>query len=114
MYIRRLCLILLLGVPFLIHRLYQPLNESCTVKRFGCGCPPMTSKGAAASSSFNANHFNLILWCGIAIACGLSCWFLLRAEFTDRTSGRYLLAQSIGLFTVMYSCASRLVKEGWL
>lgn len=52
-----------LTIPFLLpwcfFYLYDPINCNWTVKRFGCGCPKLDG-----SYTFNANHFNLCLWCG--------------------------------------------------
>lgn len=111
MHMRRTLFILPFVVPFVFHALYQPINAAWTVERFGCGCPPLSDTGAFR---FNANHFNLILWCGVAIACGASWWFLMRPEFTDRKSMRYVVAQSIGLGLLLCICANRLAKEIWL
>ncbi len=112
MHMRRVLLILPFVVPFVFHALYQPINAAWTVKRFGCGCPPVTAN--PDDWFFNANYFNLILWCGVAAACGISWWFLLRPEFTDRKSARYVVAQSIGLGVLLCICANRLAGEIWL
>jgi hypothetical protein len=110
MHMRRTLLILPFVVPFVFHALYQPINAAWTVERFGCGCPNIRGEFRA----FNANHFNLILWCGVAMVCGLSWWFLLRPEFTDRKSTHYVLMQSIGLAVLLCICANRLAGEIWL
>jgi hypothetical protein len=111
MHMRRALLILPFFLPVLFHRLYQPVNEAWTVKRFGCGCPIV---GHEHEFHFNANHFNLILWCAVGIGCGLSWWFLLRPEFSDRKSTRYVVAQSIGLGVLLCICANCLGQEIWL
>jgi hypothetical protein len=51
-------------VPAMFDRLYQPINESITVRQFGCGCPPLDG-----SSGFNANDFNVILWLVLFAVC---------------------------------------------
>jgi hypothetical protein len=107
----RALLILPFLVPFAFHVLYQPINAAWTVKRFGCGCPIL---GHEDEFHFNANHFNLILWCAVATVCGLSWWFLVRASFVDRKSQPNLAAQSIGLGVLLCICISRLAREGWL
>jgi hypothetical protein len=50
--------------PFLFHLAYQPINAAWTVKRFGCGCPPLDE-----SFRFNANYVNGILWALILVTC---------------------------------------------
>jgi hypothetical protein len=109
--IRRALLILPFIVPFALHTLYQPINAAWTVERFGCGCPPVRDPEAFR---FNANHFNMILWSAISLACGLSWWFLVRSEFVDRRSTRYLIVQSVGLTLLLCTCVNRLAKEIWL
>ena len=107
----RALLILPFIIPFVFHTVYQPINATWTVQRFGCGCPPLRDPDALR---FNANHFNLILWCAVATACGLSWSLLLRHAFTDRKSIAYTAAQAIGLAVLLCICANRLAGEYWL
>jgi hypothetical protein len=111
MHMRRALLIIPFIVPFVFHAFYQPINEAWTVERFGCGCPPIRNAGAFR---FNANYFNLVLWCGVALVCGLSWWLLLRREITDRKAMHYLVAQLTGLAVLTGICFNRLGKEFWL
>ena len=111
MRVRRALVIFPLIFPFAFHALYQPINAAWTVTRFGCGCPPVRDTGAF---HFNANHFNMILWLAVSVACALTWWRLLRSEFTDRSSTRYMVTQSIGCGVLLCICASRLGKEIWL
>lgn len=111
MHTRRILLILPFVVPFVLHALYQPINAAWTVDRFGCGCPPLKGGGGAG---FNANHFNAILWFGIAVACAAAWWCLLRPEFKDRRSTRYMFTQSMGVTFVFYICVRRFAAEVWL
>lgn len=86
-------------VPPLVHRLYQPINEAWTVKTFGCGCPPL-----AGGWSFNANHFNLILWCVVCLACAIGWWRALRPEGADVTASRSPAAFLVGVGALVVMC----------
>lgn len=108
---RRVMLIVPFVLPLIFHRLYQPLNESWTVKRFGCGCPPLRDTGGF---HFNANDFNLIIWLVIAVICGMSWWLLLRPEFKDRRSTKYYLIQLAGVYVLLAICGRQWAREGWL
>lgn len=111
---RRALLLLPFVVPFLFHAAYQPVNVAWTVRRFGCGCPPVTAPGASPAWHFNANDFNLLLWCGVAGACGLSWWLLVRREFADRRPPVYFAVQGSGLAVLVLICGNRLAWEIWL
>jgi hypothetical protein len=111
MHMRRALLILPFVVPLLFHRLYQPVNEAWTVKRFGCGCPPVTDVDAFR---FNANHFNMIIWLVIMFACGASWWLLLRPEFVTRRSTKYYVLQFVGVYVLLIICLRQFAREHWL
>ena len=104
-------LILPFLVPLVFHRLYQPVNEAWTVKRFGCGCPPVQDTGGF---HFNANYFNMILWFGIMVACGASWWLLFRPEFVNRRSKKYFALQFAGVYILLCICMRQLAHEIWL
>jgi hypothetical protein len=98
-------------IPWLIHVLYQPLNENWTVKRFGCGWPPILPRGGSAGWGFNANHFNLLLWIAVWLACvGFYLWSLSESRRAKRRV--WLLGGGVGVITVM--CVRLLAAEMWL
>jgi len=111
MHMRRALLILPFLVPFVFHRLYQPVNEAWTVKRFGCGCPIV---GHEHEFHFNANYFNMVIWCGIVLACGASWWLLFRPEFVNRSSTKYYVLQFAGIYVLLFICMRQLAQEFWL
>ncbi len=94
-----------LVAPFVFHAAYQPINESWTVERFGCGCPPLD-----LSSRFDANDFNLILWIAVFVICGsMLIWSCLKTKSAWRYRLIAMLLPILGL-----SCAILWVKEIWL
>jgi hypothetical protein len=97
------------GLPFflpaLFHRLYQPINASWTVNIFGCGCP------VDGVRTFNANHFNLILWCAVWLVSGIGwCWLMRRNVTSAR--GMAMCGAGIGLLAGM--CNDYRCLELWL
>jgi hypothetical protein len=107
--LRRAFLVIPFVVPFVVHHLYQPVNAAWTVKRFGCGCPPLDDRW-----KFNANHFNLILWTLVGVACAAAWWWAVRAEFGDHSSLRYNWAVGFGVGLLLSLCLLHCAKEAWL
>ena len=107
--VRRIGLVLPFVSPFVVHAMYQPVNERWTVKRFGCGCPPLDG-----SWRFNANDFNLILWVGVALAAVVAWGVALRAEFPARGATAYPPVLIAGILLLLWICASRFAKETWM
>jgi len=111
MRLRQSLIVLPFTVPFVLHRIYQPINEKWTVKRFGCGCPRVNDTRAW---HFNANDFNMIIWIAVMLACTVSWCLLIRVEFTrPRTLKSYFL-QFGGIYALLCICMSRLGQEAWL
>lgn len=46
---------------------YQWLNTTVLVKKFGCGCPVVSTEGEQILRSFNANTITNYVWTGIFI-----------------------------------------------
>lgn len=109
MHIRRACLILPFVIPFLVHLVYQPINVAWTVKRFGCGCPPI-----GGGWRFNTNHFNMILWVVVLSACAISWWLLFRPEITVRRSTKFVVLRWAGVYAVLCICMKLYAAESWL
>jgi hypothetical protein len=107
--LRRVCLALPFVSPFVVHALYQPINERWTVKQFGCGCPPLDG-----SWRFNANHFNTILWAGVALSATVAWGIALRPEFPARGPSAYPPILMAGIGLLLWICAGRWAKEIWL
>ena len=112
MHLRTLGLILPFVVPFVFHWLYQPVNRSWTVKRFGCGCPPMMAP--PGSWGFNANYFNFYIWVALLAACAISWWSASGRTVRGLTPNQGLLVRVLGLFALLHACATRFGKEFWL
>ena len=110
---KRVLIILPFALPFLVHQIYQPINENWTVRRFGCGCPPVLGPGVR-EWNFNANEFNSIVWVAVASTCVLSWWLLVRSAFTNRRTTKYFLLQMSGVYVLVFICMRQLALEFWL
>lgn len=96
-------------VPFAVHAIYQPLNAAWTVRRFGCGCPPLHDTG---DFRFTANHLNAIGWLLIFAALCSTWWWLTRRE---GAKSRWMLAgRMAGIYVLFFTCMNRFAKEVWL
>jgi len=96
-------LVLPFGIPVLFYFLYQPVNRAWTVKRFGCGCPPLDG-----SWRFNANHFNGILLLPLLAGCIL-LWIWETKGITGRMSRHWLYgAGLVGILLVFIQVWARL------
>ena len=96
-------------MPVLVGLLYGPINERWTVKRFGCGCPPLD-----LSWRFNANHFNMILW-GIVAICCIVLWCLQVARaFGDRSAEWRFLWGFFGSLGIVVICLKFFSQGFWL
>jgi|SRR5262245_774609 len=107
--VRRAFLAVPFVVPFVVHRLYQPINEAWTVKRFGCGCPPLDDRWR-----FNANYFNLTLWVIVLLACSVFFGSALRPEFPRRGPNTFFPVLLAGILLLTFMCMERWAKECWM
>ncbi len=87
--------------PFAFSTVYEPINESWTVKLLGCSCPKLDG----AYPAFNANDFNVILWAGV-FAFSTWMWFLACRGLFHRPPIRLLLIPTllIALNCLRYYC----------
>jgi hypothetical protein len=93
-------------LPVACYFLYQPINESWTVRQFGCGCPSLDG-----TRHFNANDFNAILWFLIAACCGIWWARLVKAVFPEKVRPR---ACALGGFAILLLAAKLWAKTVWL
>lgn len=104
---------LLLPIPFLVpvafHFAYQPINESWTVKRFGCGCPALDG-----SFRFNANDVNSLLWLGILAVCIVGWVSIVSRLFVHDLDKWRVQVMIIGILGLVLLSARMWALEGWL
>ncbi|MFT3786553.1 MAG: hypothetical protein QM770_10350 [Tepidisphaeraceae bacterium] len=106
---RMVWMIFVLLTPLGLHAVYQPINESWTVKRFGCACRIFRSN----EWHINANDINVMLWLLAAVLLSY-CWLHLVAPFLPLATADRVLVSIFGLTPLLSLCAWCCARESWL
>jgi hypothetical protein len=96
-----------LAMPFAFGLLYDRVNREWTVQTFGCGCPDLQGN----YRSFNANHFNMIVWSVVFLCCVATAIY-----FSSRTRN-CVFCTCLSLVSLEFSafaCYSKFAAGIWL
>lgn len=104
-------MILPFAIPLVLSYIHPIVNENWTVKKFGCGCPPIHDTGGW---HFNANHFNLILWGIVLIACITLWYWELKRHIAGGFKRVLWVGYVIGAAVIEIVCVRAWARGGWL